>query len=132
MAIRKPIVRVNGRATELSSADRVEGAGVVYVATTAVQRSITQEYVNVGSPDQDGKVLFNLTVDGTAGGTALFSQILNVQVTAVYAAATPKVGASAYVQSVSANLKVVDARAISDGKALANLGSLYIRVIGYP
>lgn len=133
MPIQKPLVRILGRTSEIPATDRVAGAGIIWVGTTSTESSSLTEYVGSGVPDQDGIVFFNLTTDGTASGPAIFSSILNVQVSAEFPATDAvnlKKTITAYLHNISTNLKVAETRIRENNSALANSGKVYIRIIG--
>lgn len=133
MALRKPLVRILGRKSEIPSADRIEGAGIVWSNSTPTESSTLTEFISSGVPNQDGVVLFNLTTDGTAGGPAIFSQILNVNVSVEFAASDTaglKRQITVYIHNISSNLKIAETRARDGSQSLANQGKIYIRVIG--
>lgn len=70
--------------------------------TTQYNASQLRKYTNTGTTDANGRVTFNLTQNGSVGGTALFTTILSANATGLDGSGTAIQGPSMIVESISA------------------------------
>jgi hypothetical protein len=85
MATRRPKALINGRDTVLPTGDTIGGTGLYYNRTlagtlTAYEKSSVGKYVATGVTDSNGLITIYPTSNGLASGTALFSQIFDVNI----------------------------------------------------
>lgn len=107
--------------------------------TTQYTQSGVRQFTNTGSTDGNGRITFNVTADGTAGGTALFTSVFAISITGGPSAFNAVNAPSFYVESVSADRKQVVIRGVKGttllalGTTITYLGSgvgAYILIIG--
>lgn len=132
MALRKPLIKLNGRDTVLPNTETLDRVGDIWVDTTKKQLSELVRYIHSANADASGNHTFNLTTDGTASGAAIFSSILSIQGIVRFNTTVIKDAPLVYVKNISVNLKQLDVRAVTSGGAAAGTSHvIYIHVIGY-
>lgn len=132
MSIRSALARVSGRTTVLASVDRLNNTGKVWNGTTQRNRSEYDQYMNSGVTDANGRIVFNLTTDGTASGPAVFSAIHSVDAICGSNSTNFSLLPYFFVETVSANNKQITIRGIAQ-KAFAPSGVVgSITVTGLP
>lgn len=106
----------------MPAADRLDNVGLSFNGTTQRNNSEYTNYYNSGTTDANGRITFNLTTDGTATGTALFSAIHGVSAICQSNSTTISSLPYFFVETISTNLKQLTIRAISSQSGLVILG----------
>lgn len=128
MASRRAISSINGRLTATPTSDYLTSTGDLYNGTTRYEASQTRRYTSSGTTDSNGRITFNMTADGTASGAALFTAIFHVSGFPRINAANAQNVPTFYIESISANLKQVTLRSISNGSVISILGINILQV----
>lgn len=122
MAIRRATSLINGRQTAVPAADKLANVGSSYVGTTRRSNSEIDNYFGTGVTDSNGRITFNLTVDGTPTGTAIFSSILNVSAITKSNSTVISNLPNFFLESISSDMKQIVLRGTASQSGLVLLG----------
>lgn len=100
-----------GNGITIGNADGVAGNPTItaatpyfdhYHGTTRYNATQLRKYSNIGTSDSNGRVTFQLTTTGIAGGTALFTQVLSASPVVLDGSGTAIQGCFAVIETISA------------------------------
>lgn len=99
---------------------------------TLVTKQGIKTFYAQGMTNANGEITLNLTLENTANGTAMFSQIWFNDSKSTVAAASPSNAVTSYVKSLSANLKTTTHGYFRANAVTISLGLLYAPFAAVP